>query len=255
MLRNISICSSTSSSSGSPRSKHAVRPVTLGFDHSRELSAEQAAEIQQQLATRVVRQWSGSPVHLVAGADCAYSRDDTLCAAAAVLWDLQSREEVETVTVRSEIRFPYVPGLLAFREAPAVLRALERLNTRPQLLICDGHGIAHPRRFGLASHVGVLTGIPTIGCAKRRLCGTFVEQNKIRGSSSPLIDHGEIIGMVIYTRSGVKPVFVSIGHRIDLPAAERFVLACTPRYRLPEPLRLAHRRAAAALKHELGDSE
>jgi deoxyribonuclease V len=228
--------------------------VTLDFDHSRELSAEQAVEIQHQLATRVVRQWSGSPVHLVAGADCAYSKDDSLCAAAVVVWDLQTQEEVETITVRSKIWFPYIPGLFAFREAPAVLEALKRLNTRPQLLICDGHGIAHPRRFGLASHVGVLANIPTAGCAKRRLCGKFVCPDKDRSSRSPLKDHGEIVGAVLRTRTGVKPVFVSIGHRIDLPTAERVVLACTYRYRLPEPLRLAHRLAETALEQERGSS-
>jgi deoxyribonuclease V len=167
-----------------------------------------------------------------------------------VLWDLEGHREVETESVCSEIRFPYIPGLFAFREAPALLKALERLNTRPQLLICDGHGIAHPRRFGLASHVGVLAGIPTVGCAKRRLCGSFADPDISRGSSSPLIDRGETVGTVLRTRTGVKPVFVSIGHRIDLSTAEQIVLSCTVRYRLPEPLRLAHRYAAALLKRE-----
>ena len=177
-----------------------------------------------------------------------------LCAAAVVVWDMESREEVETVTARSEIRFPYVPGLLAFREAPTVLMAFERLDNRPQLLICDGHGIAHPRRFGLASHVGVLAGVPTIGCARRRLCGTFTGPEDSRGSSSPLVDRGEIIGTVLRTRTGVKPVFVSVGHLIDLSTAERIALDCTPRYRLPEALRLAHRRATDALEKEAGSS-
>lgn len=229
--------------------------MALGEQHPWSASPRQAAKIQQQLANRVAQQWSGSPVHLVAGADCAYSKADSLCAAAVVVWDLENSKAVETETVCSEIRFPYIPGLLAFREAPAVLKALERLNTRPQLLICDGHGIAHPRRFGLASHVGVLAGIPTIGCAKRRLCGTFVDPDINRCSSTPLIDGGEIIGVALRTRNGVKPVFVSVGNLIDLSTAERIVLACTSRYRLPEPLRLAHRRAAAALERELGDSE
>lgn len=219
------------------------------------MSPRQAAEIQQQLATRVVRQWSGTPVHLVAGADCAYSKDGTHSAAAVVVWDPDTHKVIESGTAFSEIRFPYIPGLLAFREAPALLKALERLNTRPQLLICDGHGIAHPRRFGLASHVGMLSGIPAIGCAKRRLWGTCVDPDSSRGSSSPLVERSEVIGMVLRTRSGVKPVFVSVGHLIDLPLAERIILSCTHRYRLPEPLRLAHRCAAEALEQEGGDSD
>jgi deoxyribonuclease V len=229
--------------------------VTLGDQLSWSTYPRQAAKIQQQLADRVVQQWSGSSVHLVAGADCACSADDSLCAAAVVVCNMDSHAVVETATARTEVRFPYIPGLLAFREAPAVLKALERLTTRPQLLICDGHGIAHPRRFGLASHVGVLTGIPTIGCAKRRLCGTFVDPDTRRGSSSRLLDRGQIIGAVLRTRGGVKPVFVSVGHLIDLAAAERIVLGCTTRFRLPEPLRLAHRRAAQALEQKLADSE
>jgi deoxyribonuclease V len=221
--------------------------VNLGIDHSRKLSAPQAVEIQERLADRVVRQGSGSPVRLVAGADCAYAEDGFLCAAAVVVWDLRKREVVETSTALMKVRFPYVPGLFAFREAPAVMEALQGLTARPQLLICDGHGIAHPRRFGLASHVGVLSGVPTVGCAKQRLCGSFVEPESERGSSSPLTDRGEIVGTVLRTRSGVRPVFISIGHRIDLHSAERVILACTPRYRLPEPLRLAHRAAEALL--------
>jgi deoxyribonuclease V len=222
--------------------------VVLDFDHPGNPSAEQAVELQRQLSTRVVRRWSGPPPRLVAGADCAYSKDGSTCVAAVVLWDLRAQGEIQAVSAHSEVRCPYVPGLLAFREAPVLVKTLKKLDAIPQLLICDGHGIAHPRRFGLASHVGVLAGVPTIGCAKKRLCGTFADPEPPRASSSSLIDRGEVIGTVLRTRSGVKPVFVSIGHRIDLLTAERIILACTPRYRLPEPLRLAHRRAAAALR-------
>ena len=228
--------------------------MNIDEQHPWTVLPDQAEEIQQEMALRVIHQWSDAPAHLVAAADCAYSGANSLCVAAVAVWDLQSRKEVETVTACSEFRFPYIPGLFAFREAPAVLTALERLGSRPQLLICDGHGIAHPRRFGLASHVGVLAGMPTIGCAKRLLCGTFVDPDINRGSSSPLIDHGEVIGTALRTRDGVKPVFVSVGHLIDLPTAEQIVLVCTPRFRLPEPLRLAHRCAAEALKREAGSS-
>ena len=228
--------------------------MNLGEQHSLPMPPSRATEIQRQLARRVVRQWSGSPVRVVAGADCAYSRDDSLCAAAVVLWDLRIREEIQVVTALPEIPFPYIPGFFAFREAPAVLQALEGLETLPQILICDGHGIAHPRRFGLASHVGVLADIPTIGCAKRRLCGSFVEPEVDQGSGAPLMDRGEIVGTALRTRTAVKPVFVSIGHRIDLSTAEQTIMSCTTRYRLPEPLRLAHRHAAALLKREMRES-
>jgi deoxyribonuclease V len=222
--------------------------VSIQYEHSWSPSPEQAVEIQERLATRVRKRCSGIPFHLIAGADCCYSKDDALCAAAVVVWDLETQTQVETKTAGSEVRFPYIPGLLAFREVPVILKALELLTIRPQLLICDGHGVAHPRRFGLASHAGVLIGVPTIGCAKRRLCGSFVEPDAKRGSRSPLTDRGEIIGTVLRTRNGVRPVFVSAGHLIDLPTAERIVLACTLRYRIPEPLRIAHRRAADALQ-------
>ena len=229
--------------------------MTLGDGILTPRSLEQARELQEQLAQRVRHKPLATAVRLVAGADCAYSEDDSVCAAAVVLWDLDAQVVVEVEAVLSEVPFPYIPGLLAFREAPAILKALERLRTRPSVLICDGHGIAHPRRFGLASQVGVLTGISTIGCAKRQLCGSFVDPDTDRGSSSPLLDRGEIIGTVLRTRRGVKPVFISVGHLVDLSMARRVILDCTPRYRLPEPLRLAHLHAAATLKQELWDSE
>jgi deoxyribonuclease V len=215
------------------------------------LSLERAAQIQEQLASRVRQSPLEAAVRLVAGADCSYSRVGTLCAAAVVVWDLRSAAVVETEILLSEARFPYVPGLLAFREAPAILKTLGRLSCKPQVLICDGHGIAHPRRFGLASHVGVLADLPTIGCAKSRLCGSYAEPASGRGSSSSLIDCGQTLGAVLRTRTGVRPVFVSVGHLIDLPAAVRVLLDCARGYRLPEPLRLAHLEAAAALLREL----
>ena len=165
-------------------------------------------------------------------------------------WDPRSAAVVETKTLLSEAGFPYIPGLLAFREAPAILKVLGRLSGKPQVLICDGHGIAHPRRFGLASHVGLLASLPTIGCGKSRLCGSYAEPASSRGSSSPLIDRGQTIGAVLRTRAGVRPLFVSVGHLIDLPAAVRVILDCTRGYRLPEPLRLAHQQATEALRRE-----
>jgi deoxyribonuclease V len=206
-----------------------------------------AAECQGRLAGLVRECPLERDVRLVAGVDCGYSRQGAQCAAAVVVWDLRTAAVVETRVLLWQADVPYVPGLLALREAPAVLKVLGQLARKPQVLLCDGHGIAHPRRFGLASHVGVLANLPTIGCAKSRLCGSYVEPGDARGASSPLVDRGQIVGAVLRTRTDVRPVFVSVGHLIDLPAAVRIVLACTPRYRLPEPLRLAHLEAAKAL--------
>jgi deoxyribonuclease V len=145
---------------------------------------------------------------------------------------------------RRRVAFPYVPGLLSFREIPVVLDALGKLRHPPDLLLCDGQGYAHPRRFGLACHLGVLTGIPAIGVAKSRLIGEYAEPGSNKGDWSPLMDGGEVIGAVLRTRDNVNPVYVSVGHRIELDAAQRIVLACATRYRLPEPTRLADRLVA-----------
>jgi deoxyribonuclease V len=214
-------------------------------------SVQRALEVQAQLAPQVRRRPLGGKVRLVAGADCCYAERAGVCASAVVVWDLEREAIVETRGCLSGLLFPYVPGLLAFREAPPILRALHSLCVRPDLLICDGQGAAHPRRFGLACHVGVLAQLPTVGCGKTRLCGTYVEPGESRGSRSPLTDGGEIIGTVLRTRSRVRPVFVSVGHLIDLPGAERVILGCARRYRLPEPLRLAHQAAEKALRRTL----
>jgi deoxyribonuclease V len=139
------------------------------------------------------------------------------------------------------VRFPYVPGLLSFREAPALLAALRRLHREPDVLLCDGQGRAHPRRFGIACHLGVLCDLPAIGCAKSLLVGTHASLSLDRGASQPLVHHNEIVGTVLRTQEGIRPVYVSIGHRMDLPKAVDLVLAAAIRYRLPEPTRLADR--------------
>jgi len=146
------------------------------------------------------------------------------------------------------LRFTYVPGLLTFREGPAILAALRKLRNRPDALICDGQGIAHPRRCGIATHIGILVDLPAVGCAKSRLLGTYREPGPRRGDRSPITDKGEIVGTVLRTRDNVKPVLVSVGHNIDLVTAERLILACGAGYRLPEPTRLADHLVAAAKK-------
>jgi deoxyribonuclease V len=213
--------------------------------HRWSLSPREAIAVQRRLAASVQQTRPRAPLRLAAGLDAAFSRDGEHCIAGVVLWDLRERAVVEQRVAMRKLRFPYIPGLLSFREAPSLLAALRKLRRAPDVLLCDGHGWAHPRRFGIACHVGVLTGLPSAGCAKSRLVGSHREPGRERGSQTPLEDDGEIIGTVLRTRPGVKPVFVSVGHRIDLDSAERLVLDCGGGYRLPEPVRLADRLVAA----------
>jgi deoxyribonuclease V len=189
-------------------------------------------------------------LRLVAGIDAAFSADGAQCIAGVVVWDNVESSVCEEAVARRPLTFPYVPGLLSFREAPAVIAALRKLRATPDALMYDGHGVAHPRRFGIASHVGLLTGLPTVGCAKSVLVGDYRMPAVHRGAAAPLVDRGERIGSVLRTRDGVRPVFVSVGHRMDLRACESLVLACTTRYRLPEPTRLADQLVARVKREE-----
>ncbi len=214
--------------------------------HRWRLSPRRAIAVQQRLAARVqVEPLRGEP-RFIAGLDAAFSADHAFCLGAVVLWDMTERRVAEERVARRRLQFPYVPGLLSFREAPALLEALRRLNTAPDLLMCDGHGLAHPRRFGIACHLGVLCDLPAIGCAKSRLVGEHAEPARRRGASVPLLHNLEIVGSVLRTRPGTRPVYVSVGHRIDLASAQEIVLACALRFRLPEPTRLADQLAARA---------
>ncbi|MCR6487210.1 deoxyribonuclease V [Amycolatopsis sp. OK19-0408] len=183
----------------------------------------------------------------VTGLDVAYDESDGI-AAAVVTLETAGLTVVEARTHRAKAVFPYEPGLFAFRELPPLLAALEGLAHTPDVLVCDGHGLAHPRRFGLACHLGVLTGLPAFGVGKTRFVGTHDEPEQARGSSAPLADAGEEVGAVLRTQDGVKPVYVSAGHRIGLAHACRLTLALTPRYRLPETTRQADRLSRAALR-------
>jgi len=183
----------------------------------------------------------------VAGVDVGFENAGKTVRAAVAVLAFPSMEPLEQAIARVPTQFPYVPGLLSFRELPGVLEALARLQRLPELILCDGQGLAHPRRFGIACHLGVLTDIPTIGVAKTRLIGEYAEPGPDKGDWTPLLDKGERIGAVLRTRTGVKPVFVSAGHRVGLPAAIRLTLACTTRYRLPETTRAAHRLASGPL--------
>jgi deoxyribonuclease V len=157
-----------------------------------------------------------------------------------VVLRLPTLDVVDQAAVRTRAAFPYVPGLLSFRESPAGLSAWERLRTRPDCLLCDGHGYAHPRRFGFACHFGLLVGLPTIGCAKSVLVGEYREPGAKRGGVADLVHDGEVVGAAARTRDGARPVFVSAGHRVSLRRAIETVLACSPMYRIPEPIRQAH---------------
>lgn len=215
--------------------------------HPWEVSPRRAAAIQRELAGRVEEQTPpGFDPGVVAGLDAAFPRGGRECVAAAVAWDVRERQVLEERVARRPLTFPYVPGLLSFREAPAVLAALSELNTPVDAVLCDGHGRAHPRRFGLACHVGVLTGLPAVGCAKSVLIGAHGEIDPSRGSKAPLKHRGERVGTVLRTRDGVRPVFVSIGHRVDLSTAETLVMRCAIGFRLPEPVRRADQLVSRA---------
>jgi deoxyribonuclease V len=202
---------------------------------------EEALAVQDDLRSRVVLESGPAAPATVAGLDVAYSEDDDRLAAAVVVLNTSDLSIADTAVIRGRPAFPYVPGLFAFREVPALMDALERLTVRPEVLICDGHGLAHPRRFGLAAHLGVLTDLPAFGVGKTRLVGDWEPVGEPRGARSALVDAGETVGAVLRTQSGVKPVFVSAGHRIDLDRACELTLRLAPRYRLPETTRAADR--------------
>ena len=209
--------------------------------HQWNVSPQQALALQEQLANQVIREAKLGLVTTVAGVDASY-RDGLACAAVVTL-SYPELEVTEYATATRPVEFPYAPGLLTFREGPAVLEALDKLTSPPDLLIFDGQGLAHPRRLGLASHIGLLVDIPSIGCAKSRLCGQYKTPGPERGRFTLLTDKGETIGAVVRTRARVKPVFVSIGHRVDLPTSINYVLDCCRGYRLPETTRWADRVA------------
>ncbi len=214
--------------------------MKVQYLHEWQVSSSEAIAIQERLVNRVSKKDEFSAVHLIAGIDLSVSRFSKVGRAAVVVLDYPQLRLVESQTVENEIVFPYIPGLLSFREAPLVLKACEKLANTPDLILVDGQGIAHPRRMGLATHLGILLDTPAIGCAKSRLCGEHQPVGNNRGNFSELIHNDEIIGAVLRTKDDVKPLYISIGHRISLPAAIDWVLKCFGGYRLPEPTRLAH---------------
>lgn len=217
--------------------------------HSWDLAPRDARALQRELRAQLVSLPLPADPALVAGADLAFDKPGGRCFAAVLVLDFPSLEVVETVTAEAPLAYPYVPGLLTFREGPALVDAFLQVQHAPDVVIFDGQGIAHPERMGLAAHMGLWLGLPTVGCAKSRLTGEHEEPARREGSSVPLTDGDECIGTVLRTRTGVRPVYVSPGHLSDIDSARDLVLRCAPRYRLPEPTRLAH-QAVSAFKRE-----
>ena len=214
--------------------------MSTRISHDWDLTPREAIKIQEQMRSLVQIEPLAREIHTIAGADLSYNKFSQTIYTGIVVLSFPDLQIVESAGVCSTTKFPYVPGLLSFRETPSLLEAWDSLKTKPDLLMLDGQGFAHPRRFGLACHVGVILEVPTIGCAKSILLGDFAELAPEQGSQSPLLDHGETIGVALRTKRRVAPVYVSIGHLIDLPSAVEMVKRSVGRYRQPEPTRQAH---------------
>lgn len=218
--------------------------MSQGPRHAWNLAPKEAMALQSRLAAQIVRYDDFGEVARVAGVDVGFENEGAVTRAAVAVLAFPSLRLEASAVARLPTRFPYVPGLLSFREVPAVLAAMEKLAVRPDLLLCDGQGIAHPRRFGIACHLGLLLDLPAIGVAKSRLIGQHGAVPDERGAWVPLRDGEETIGAVLRSRQGVRPLYVSPGHRIGLESALAWVMACLTRYRLPETTRWAHRLAS-----------
>ena len=216
--------------------------------HSWQVSPAEALDIQRSLAAQVTRSSQVTTPRFIAGVDISAANAQGMATGAVVILEYPELRLVETKVAQGRPNFPYVPGLLSFRESPLTLAACEKLTVTPDLILVDGQGIAHPRRLGLASHLGLFLDTPTIGCAKSLLCGQHEEPGAKPGSYAEVVDRGETIGVALRTKPGVKPVYVSIGHNVDLETAIYWVMKCCRDYRLPEPTRLAHLAAGSNLK-------
>jgi deoxyribonuclease V len=216
--------------------------LQLKHEHSWDVSPDGAIKIQEELRTYLfIQPLPKGDILSVGGVDIAYFGDWLI--AATVVMSFPSLEMIGQATASLPVTFPYIPGLLSFRETPAILESMGKLESLPDVLVVDGHGLAHPRHFGIASHIGVLLDLPSIGCAKSLLIGEHEPLPETVGSSSDILHGSEIVGLALRTRKGVKPVYVSVGHKIDLPSATEIILACSKGFRLPEPIRYAHNLA------------
>jgi deoxyribonuclease V len=208
--------------------------------HSWKVSPREAIRIQEKLRKRLRLKAPKTPFKTVAGADVSYSLTDEKLFAAFLIFSYPDLTLLETAAARGRSSFPYIPGLLSFREAPILLKAFSKLERHPDVILIDGQGIAHPRSMGIATHLGLLLDLPSIGCAKSRLYGREAEPGPERGSFVPLLEEEQTLGMIVRTRTGVKPVYVSPGHRMDTEGSVKMVLSLCRGYRIPEPLRQAH---------------
>ena len=208
--------------------------------HSWNITIDEAKKLQYDLARKIKKHKLPSNIKRVAGFDVSYLKEKNILIAGMVIIDYPSLNLYDSFIITDQINFPYIPGYLSFREAPVLLKLIEKHQQQADVFIFDGHGIAHPRGLGIASHLGVLTNKPSIGCAKKKLIGDFQIPKLDKGASTDLIYKGDILGKVLRTKYKVKPVFVSVGHLVSLQEAVSFVLSCTTTYRLPEPTRLAH---------------
>jgi len=207
--------------------------------HKPPATLEEAKAIQNQLRHEVCLNDEHAPVKIIAGLDVGYNMKTNTAKAALVCMALDGLNVLESFTVTMPVTFPYIPGYLSFREAPVIIKALMELKHIPDMLMIDGHGIAHPRRLGIAAHIGALLDMPAIGVAKKKLCGTYADPGPEKGERANLYDKDEQIGVVLRSRSNVKPLYISPGHRVSMSCAVEITLACLTRYRLPEPTRLA----------------
>lgn len=214
--------------------------------HRWDLNQDEAMDLQKEWAHLVIKEDQfPQDFSKIAGVDLHYLKNCNKVVAGVVVLDRITHKILDTSVVETSNTFPYIPGLFSFREIPSIVKALEKLTIAPDLIICDGQGYAHPRRFGLACHLGVMFDIPTIGCGKSRFIGDYSKPGLERGDTSPLFDQDEVIGSVLRTQNGIKPIFVSIGHRVSLKSACQIVLSQASKYRLPETTRLADQVARA----------
>lgn len=216
--------------------------------HAWDISPTEAVALQKELASRVLLKPLPATCNLIAACDVSHDIGGETLFAAIVVMDRRDFSVVEEVTVTAKVTFPYVPGLLSFRELPVLLQGFAQLNVKPDLVLCDGQGIAHPRRLGIASHLGLWLNVPTIGSAKNILCGKYEEPGVSKGSKSPMIHHKETIGYAVRSRDKVKPIFISPGHLADLNESVDMVLSLTDKYRIPVPIRYVHNLSNAVRK-------
>jgi deoxyribonuclease V len=219
----------------------------MPFLHPWKVTPQEAIRIQEELRERLRLRPPKAPFKMIAAADVSYSLADDRVYAAFLLFSYPDLALMESASARGRVSFPYIPGLLTFREAPILLKAFSRLKARPDLLLFDGQGMAHPRSMGIAAHMGILLNLPAIGCAKSRLFGEEAEPGPDQGNVIPLLDHGRRVGMIVRTRAGVKPVYVSPGHRMDLDTSIKILLSLCRGYRIPEPLRVARLYARSVM--------